>query len=113
MTATVETRTLPVVALLYDVPLLAEALEGVFDGFADLRAFPADADAVGLLRSLRPDALIVESACVAEYVREAGVPVARVDLKAGTVETPAGTSVPATPAEIRNALVGALVGGAS
>jgi len=110
MTQTV--RTLPTVALLYDVPLLAEALADVFEGFAELRAFRADGDAAGLLRSLRPDAVIVESADPGDAA-DLGAPVLRVDLKRNIVSTPAGESLPATPTAIRNALVAVLAGGAS
>lgn len=59
--------TLPVVAVFYRVPLVAEALTGAFEGMAEVRTFPAnDGDTAGVLRWLRPDAVVVDDAGAAD-----------------------------------------------
>jgi hypothetical protein len=64
MTAT--TRQ-PLVAFLYSVPLLHEALVSTLDKIADVQAFPAGrGDVTGLLRSLTPDAIVVDDIREAE-----------------------------------------------
>ena len=51
----------PLVAFLYSVPLLHEALLSTLDNIADVEAFPAGrGDVTGLLRSVRPDAIVVD-----------------------------------------------------
>jgi hypothetical protein len=60
----------PLVALLYSVPLLHEALLSTLDSIADLEAFPAGrGDVTGLLRSVRPDAIVVDDPKEAEEAR--------------------------------------------
>jgi hypothetical protein len=51
----------PLVAVVCSVPLLAEAVSSALE-FAEVRAFSGDhGDTAGLLRWLRPDAVIVDS----------------------------------------------------
>jgi hypothetical protein len=67
MTAT--TRK-PLVALLYSVPMLREALSSTLDSIADVQAFPAGrGDVTGLLRSVKPDAIVVDDADEADKAR--------------------------------------------
>lgn len=63
-------RPQPLVALLYRVPLLCEALSSVLDDIGHVQAFPASrGDPVGLLRSIRPDAVVVDDRDEAESAR--------------------------------------------
>jgi hypothetical protein len=57
------------VALLYSVPLLCESLNSALENIAEVQAFPAGRDTVGLLRAIRPDAVVVDDANEAEEVR--------------------------------------------
>jgi hypothetical protein len=51
----------PLVAVLCTVPLLCEAITSALDGIAEVRVFPARGrDAVGLLSSVAPDAVVVD-----------------------------------------------------
>ena len=60
-------RTLPVVAVFCRVPLVAEALTGAFEGMAEVRTFPINGgDTAGVLRWLRPDAVVVDDEGAAE-----------------------------------------------
>lgn len=75
-------RSLPLVAVLSSVPMLAEALNDVMDGIAEVRLFPAGRDTGGLLRWLEPDAVVVDSddeaEAAAEFGRAEGRPVVHV-----------------------------------
>ena len=54
-------RRQPLVAVLLSVPLLCEAIASALDNIAEVRTFPARrGDMVGLLDSLRPDAVVVD-----------------------------------------------------
>ena len=60
----------PFVAVVYSVPLLCEALSSALENIADVHAFPARrGDTVGLLRSVRPDAVVVDDPDEAESAR--------------------------------------------
>ena len=60
----------PLVAFLYSVPLLHEALLSTLDSIADVQAFPAGrGDVTGLLRSVEPDAIVVDDADEADEAR--------------------------------------------
>ncbi len=60
----------PLVAFLYSVPLLHEALLSTLDSIADVQAFPAGrGDVTGLLRSVKPDAIVVDDADEADEAR--------------------------------------------
>jgi hypothetical protein len=51
----------PLVAVICTVPLVCEAIASALDGIAEVRMFPARRrDAVGLLSSVRPDAVVVD-----------------------------------------------------
>lgn len=81
----------PLVAVLYSVPLLCEALSSALDEFAQVQAFPAGrGDTVGLLRSIRPDAIVVDDRHEAEsarrWARRHQVPLVRVGLREQTID---------------------------
>jgi hypothetical protein len=112
----------PLVALICEVPLLAEALAASLEGIAEVRAFPAELeDANGLLRSLQPDAVVVDTAkqasVAAVFAREARVPLVHVLLRVsklrvlqdGEWESSEGAEG-ASPEAIRNALVAGIFG---
>lgn len=109
----------PFVAVVCSVPLLAEAVSAALD-FADVRTFAADrGDVAGLLRSVQPDAVVVDSedAAVeaANVAKEREVPVlhlaARSDelrlFREGAWERVENDDGP-TPEALRNAVAGAL-----
>ena len=59
----------PLVAVLYSVPLLYEAISSSLDEIAEVHGFPAHrGDPVGLLRALAPDAVVVDDPAEAEAV---------------------------------------------
>ena len=61
------TERQPLVAFLYSVPLLHEALLSTLDSIADIQAFPAGrGDVTGLLRSVGPDAILVDDSSEAD-----------------------------------------------
>lgn len=63
---TVGARNEPLVAVVSYVPLLSEALSASLEGVAEVRWFPAGrGDTLGLLRSVRPAAVVVDSAAEA------------------------------------------------
>ena len=111
-TAAPSTRTVPLVAVLYRVPLFAEALEGAFDGVAEMHAYRTEGGATGLLKTLEPDAVIVEGEYTnaKAWARGRGIPIFHVDLHTGTFTGAAGVAQAAEPAELRNAVAGALLG---
>jgi hypothetical protein len=109
-----------VVAVISRVPLISEAVSGSLAGIADVRWFPAEGgDAGGLVRALRPDAIVVDSAELASEVEPAASavealllhvlldePLVRV-LRDGAWED---AEEPASPEAIRNLIVGAVYG---
>jgi hypothetical protein len=75
----------PLVAVLYSVPLLYEAISSSLDEIAEVHGFPARrGDPVGLLRALAPDAVVVDDPAEAEAVsgwaEEQDVPLVHVRL---------------------------------
>lgn len=113
------TKRQPLVALLYSVPLLHEALLSTMDSIADIEAFPAgNGDVTGLLRSVKPDAVVVDDADEADAARSWAKrhrkPLIYVSLRDqkirvlrdGRWEESAGTSTET----IRNVLAGSLYG---
>ena len=75
----------PFVVVLSRVPLLTDAIVDAIEGIAEARAFTTkDGDVVGLLRSLRPDAIVVDgygaAGEAAKYARAGDVPLVYVDL---------------------------------
>ena len=64
-------RIQPLVAVLYSVPLMCEALSWALDGIAEVRSFPAGrGDITGLLQSVSPDAVVVDDPAEAEAARD-------------------------------------------
>jgi hypothetical protein len=109
----------PLVALLYRVPLLCEALNSALENIADVLAFPAGrSDAVGLLRSVRPDAIVVDDREEAEralrWAKRHHVPLVHVELreqKISVLHNGGWEERPGPTAEsIRNAVAGSLYG---
>ena len=107
----------PLVAVVCSVPLLSEGIASVLESIAEVRPFPAGAgDTAGLLRSLQPDAVVVdcaEEAFAAEaFARETHVPLVHVLLREGALRVlvdgeweERDDDAGATPEEIRNILV--------
>lgn len=119
MSAHSETRARPLVAVVCSVPLLHEALSAALENIAEVHAFPADGgDTCGLLRSLQPDAVVVDTAeeaeAAADFAREAESTLVCVLLREqklrvlqnGGWEEPDGDG--ASPEAIRNILVGGI-----
>ncbi len=111
--------TRPFVAVVCAVPLLGEAMRSALE-FADVQTFAAKGgDLDGLLRSLHPDALIVDNADGAEqatpFAGEHDLPVVHLSLadrllriyRHGAWEI-VGNGEGPTPEAIRNAVAGAL-----
>ena len=108
----------PLVAVLYSVPLLCEALDAALASIAEVRAFPAGRDSLGLLRAVRPDAVVVDDAGEAEAVRRWAkrhrLPLVHVELrerKIRVLRDGAWEECPGTSAEsIRNVLARSFYG---
>jgi hypothetical protein len=113
------TRARPLVAVVCAVPLLGEAMRSALE-FAEVQTFSAGGgDLVGLVRWLRPDALIVDTVAGAEeatrVARDAQVPVLYISMQErslrfcrdGRWETLDDGEEP-TPDAIRNVVAGAL-----
>ena len=76
----------PLVVAVYSVPLLCEALSATLEDIAEVRGFPAGrGDTLGLLRVLRPDAIVVdaedEAEAVSAFADESHVPILHISLK--------------------------------
>jgi len=112
-------REQPRIALLYTVPLVCEALSSALENIADVQSFPAGrGDVVGLLQSLRPDAVIVDDAAEADEVQRwtspQRLPLVHISLRErklrllrdGIWEETDGTSAEA----VRNLLTGSIYG---
>ena len=108
------TRTRPLVAVLFGVPLFVEAMRGAFDDLADVHAYAADGDDVeGLLEALKPDGLIVEGRTIPDV--RVPAPALHVDLEERRVRIRrAGAwdvlDIDLTPPDIRNALMAGVIG---
>ena len=108
----------PRVALLYSVPLLCEALDSALDDIAEVHAFRAGRDTLGLLRAVRPDAVVVDDPDEAEeacrWAKRHGMPLVYIALRErkirilrdGVWEERPGASAEA----VRNALAGSFYG---
>lgn len=119
MTATLgQPGTRPVVAVLYRVPLFVEALHGIFDGFADVHAVHADADAESVVRWLRPDALVLDGdtdGFPLAWAGETGGTVVRVNLQEPEVTVLRNgawevSTTDSSPNAVRNAVLAGLAG---
>lgn len=116
----VRTRSQPLVAVLSSVPMLVEALAHTLEDIAEVRVFPAGrGDTLGLLRSLAPEAIVVddegEAEAAATFAREADAPLVLVSYRDEhlLVLTDAGWEEgedDVSAEGIRNALVGGLFG---
>jgi hypothetical protein len=78
----------PVVAVLSSVPLLVEGLTEALEGIAEIHVFPAlNGDPNGLLHSVKPDAVVVDSEAQAEaaapFVRETNATLVHILLGSG------------------------------
>jgi hypothetical protein len=114
-------RILPLIAIVSSVPMLQEGLRNALEGIAEVRDFPAGrGDTAGLLRSLRPDAVVVDSEeeaeSVAVFARESGSPLVLVSYRDEVVKV-LGVSgweesddVGVSPEGIRNVLVAGIFG---
>lgn len=114
----------PLVVLICRVELLGEALRGALDEIAEVRMFRAGlGDTDGLLRSLGPDAVVVDDSAEAEaalaFVAESDAALVEVSYRDERLrlftdgqwrdDGQGGIS----PEAVRNALVGRLLGKAS
>jgi hypothetical protein len=109
----------PLVAVVCSVPLLAEAVSSALD-FAEVRAFSGDqGDTAGLLRWLRPDAVVVDSDCNADeaaaFALERELPVVHISVREQTLRvfhggdwTVVDSGEDPTPGVIRNVVAGML-----
>jgi hypothetical protein len=113
------TKRQPLVAFLYSVPLLHEALLSTLDSIADVRSFPAGrGDVTGLLRSVEPDAIVVDDADEANeargWARRHQRPLLHISLREQKVRVLRNGSweeSPGAAAEtVRNVLAGSLYG---
>ena len=109
----------PMVAAICAVPLLCEAIESALEGIAELRSFPAGRrDTDGLLRSLRPDGVVVDTRDAADdaedYARDTDSPLIHVQLSEARLRVLRNGSWDVirdpSPESIRNVLVGSLYG---
>jgi hypothetical protein len=108
------------VAIVCRVPILCEALTGALEDVVTVQSFQPSGDTGGLLRSLRPDGVVVDSeeeaAQTEEYARESGAPIVLIALEARTLrvlrdgrwEEPADAT--ASSEGVRNVLVGGIFG---
>ena len=109
----------PLVAFLYSVPMLQEALLTTLDNIADVQAFPAGrGDVTGLLRSVKPDAIVVDDASEADeargWAKRHDAPLVHICLRDQTIRVlrNGGWEVTAGAGDetIRNVLAGSLFG---
>src|SRR5690349_10671019 len=109
----------PRIAVLYSVPLVCEALSSALENIAEVQTFPARrGDTVGLLRSVQPDAVVVDDAREADeaagWMKLHRLPLVFISLRDrkikvlldGRWEESAGTSAES----IRNVLAGSIYG---
>ena len=111
----------PLVALVCQVPLIAEAISSALEEIAEVRVFPGGRGGTdGLLRSLDPDGVVVDSPREAEaatsFVLEQGIPLVEISLVdqrlrvLGSAGWEEEGDFAATPEAIRNVLVGRILG---
>jgi len=110
----------PLVAVICSVPMLVEAVTSALE-FAEVRAFSGDhGDTPGLLRWLRPDAVIVDSDVdaseAAEFATDRDLPIVHISLReravrvflAGEWTVVDSDDEGPTPQQIRNVVAGTL-----
>jgi hypothetical protein len=107
----------PLVAVLYSVPLLCEAISSALDDIAEVRTFRAlRGDTVGLLRSITPDAVVVddpiEAARARRWTESRGIPLVHISLRERKISVLRGgeweESSGASAASIRNVIAGSV-----
>jgi hypothetical protein len=107
----------PLVAVLYSVPLLCEAISSALDDIAEVRMFRAlHGDTVGLLESVQPDAVVVdhpsEAARVRGWSESRGVPLVHINLRERKISLLRGgnweESSGAGAGSIRNVIAGSI-----
>lgn len=109
----------PLVAVVCAVPLLFEGLRHALGEVARVQFFPAAHETAGLLRWIRPDAVIVDDDATAEsasrFARELGVPLLHLSVRERRVRVfesgtwlAAADSDDATPETVRDVLAGSL-----
>ena len=112
-------RIQPLVAVLYSVPLMCEALSWALDGIAEVRTFPAGrGDTTGLLQSVSPDAVVVDDPAEAEaaldWTKRNERPLVHVSLRDQTIrvlDDGVWVASPGVTAQcIRNAVAGSMYG---
>ena len=110
-------RRQPLTAVLYSVPLLCEAIASALENVAEVWTFPAHrGDTVGLLRSVRPDAVVVddpiEAAHVKGWAESHDVPLVEICLQRQKIRVFRGGEWKESPGasadSIRNAIAGSL-----
>jgi hypothetical protein len=100
-------RLRPLVAVVCFAPLMAEGVATALDGVAETRLLPADlADLTPLLRTLAPDAIVVDRECRAAraHAEQSDVPLFVVPVEPNGVEVP-------SPERLRALVVGSLLVG--
>jgi hypothetical protein len=98
-------RLHPLVGVICFAPLMAEGIASALDGVADIRLLPAGLDDLAtLLRTLSPDAIVVDRECRAarEYADELELPLFVVPVEGATAEVP-------SPDSLRALVVGSLL----
>jgi hypothetical protein len=98
-------RLRPLVAVVCFAPLMAEGIATALDGVADTRLLPPSLeDLAQLLRTLTPDAIVVDRECRAAraHAEELDVPLFVVPVE------PTGVDVP-SPERLRALVVGSLL----
>jgi hypothetical protein len=110
-------RRQPLTAVLYSVPLLCEAITSALEGVADVWTFPARrGDTVGLLRSVHPDAIVVddliEAGGVQAWAESHDIPLVEICVQRRKIRVLRGgewkESAGASAESIRNAVAGSL-----
>jgi len=105
VTRAIGRRLRPLVAVVCVAPLMAEGVATALDGVAEIRLLPADLeDLTSLLRTLAPDAIVVDRDCRAArfHADESGVPLFVVPVE------PTGVEVP-SPERLRALIVASLL----
>jgi len=108
-----------VVAIISATPIFCEALADVFEGIGEVRTFtPRSGETGGLLRALRPDAIVIDTEEELEeatdFARESGAALLHVSLVESKLRSWNGSGWTDiendawSPESIRNALIGAM-----
>ena len=113
---------LPLVAVICSVPLVFEGLRDALSSIARVQFFPAATGTTGLLRWVKPDAVVVDSEDEAEYAtafaRELDLPLVLISVRDAEVRfftrgvwlKATNGDEGATPQTVRNIIAGSLYG---